>query len=107
MRHTISIEEIRSLCDSGSIVWSEHCGTRMRGRKIKRADVLCCVQNGEIIEDYPADIAPSCLIFGLSTAENILHAVCGIKDDTVHMITAYYPSKDKWEDDYKTRKAVK
>ena len=35
-----------------------------------------------------------------------IHIVCGIGDSKLWLITAYIPGSDKWEDDYKTRKAV-
>lgn len=105
-RHNISIEDVRSLCAVGMIIWTEHCGNRMRERLIKRADVLYCIKHGEIIENYPDDISPSCLVLGCSIAGAVLHVVCGIKDGTVRMITAYYPNMTKWENDYRTRKAV-
>ena len=34
----------------------------------------------------------------------ILHIVCGISEDTVYIITAYYPDTDEWEKDMKTRR---
>ena len=33
-----------------------------------------------------------------------IHIVCGISDNYVHMITAYRPNSDKWEEDMKTRR---
>jgi len=62
---------------------------------------------GEILEQYPNDYPfPSCLIFGKSLDGSILHIVAGCDlGKTVYVITAYYPSSDKWESDYKTRKA--
>ena len=56
---------------------------------------------GEIIEDYPDDYPfPSCLMLGA----NHLHVVCGVGAGILWIITAYHPTKDKWEDDLKTRK---
>jgi hypothetical protein len=38
---------------------------RLRERGIKRADVINCIQSGEIIEQYLDDMPfPSCLILG-------------------------------------------
>jgi hypothetical protein len=34
-----------------------------------------------------------------------IHAVIGINVDKMFIITVYHPSLDKWENDYKVRKA--
>ena len=63
--------------------------------------------NGEIIESYPDDYPyPSALILGYDSNSNPLHIVAGIGDESLKIVTTYYPSLDKWESDYKTRKAV-
>ena len=38
---------------------------------------------------------------GYNINNKILHIVCGMSEDTIHMITAYYPDTDKWEGDMK------
>ena len=60
--------------------------------------------SGEIIEQYPDFwLNPACLVFGYMVDNQILHVVVGI-DDYVHIVTAYYPSKEKFESDMKTRR---
>jgi hypothetical protein len=102
----ILILDIQTLILSGSIFWSEHLALRLRERGIKRADIISCINNGEIIEQYPGDKPfPSCLILGTSTSGKPLHVVCGLDYNTCcYMITSYYPSTDKWKLDFKTRK---
>lgn len=81
---------------------------RLRERGIKRADVIACIQNGEIIEQYPeAYPYPACLVFAILKRDKPIHVVTGINDNDLFIITAYYPTLDKWEIDYKTRKAGK
>ena len=64
--------------------------------------------NGEIVEDYPTDYPnPSVLILGYTYNDSPIHVVVGIGNDSIQIITAYYPSLDIWESDYKIRKAVK
>jgi hypothetical protein len=78
----------------------------MRERGIKRADVVACIQNGEIIEQYPdAYPYPACLIFAILINDKPIHVAAGICDNKLFIITVYYPTLDKWESDYKTRKA--
>ena len=93
----------------GKIIWTEHLTFRLRERGIKRSDVIECIQSGEIIEQYPDDMPfPSCLILGKAVDGNQLHVVCALNPgEACCMITAYYPAPNKWEFDFKTRKAVK
>ena len=104
----IKIADVQSLADTGQIVWTEHLSLRMRERNIKRADVLTCIHNGEIIEQYPEDYPfPSCLIFAVLADDKPIHVVAGIGNNQLCIITVYYPTLEKWENDYKTRKVGK
>ena len=77
----------------------------MGDRDIRRDDVIHCIQNGEIIEDYPEDFPhPSCLIFGTTLDNRILHVVAGTDGTHLYIITVYYPSAEKFEPDMKTRR---
>jgi hypothetical protein len=61
--------------------------------------------HGEIIEEYPNDYPyPSCLVLGLSPAGKHLHIVCGMSENTLWLITAYYPNPDEWSGDFSVRK---
>ena len=100
----MKIEEIQKLCSQSKIKWSGHAAERIQQRGISREDVLNCIMDGEIIEDYPDYwLNPACLIFGYSVNNKILHVVVGI-DDYIHIVTAYFPDKTKFEADMKTRK---
>ena len=91
--------------ENGSILWTTHCLARMGERDIQRDDVRNCIMNGEIIEDYPDDFPhPSCLIFGMTLENKILHVVAGTDGIYLYIITAYYPTADKFEPDMKTRR---
>lgn len=74
-------------------------------RNILMIDVKEAINNGKIIEyyfdDYPYQ---SCLILGYNMNNKIMHVVCGINKEIVHIITAYYPDTNKWEEDMKTRR---
>ena len=101
----MDINKIREICKQKKIKWSIHVAARMQERQIKRLDIINCILNGEIIEDYPHDYPnPSCLMFGYTLANRIIHVVIGYDIDNVYIITAYYPNTDKFEDDLKTRK---
>ena len=103
----MDIFDLRSLVLEGKVLWTEHVALRLREQSIKRIDVIDCLQNGVIIEHYPDDMPyPSCLILGFTASQKPLHVVCGLNTGVIcYVITSYYPSPDKWESDYKTRKA--
>lgn len=101
----LKIEDLRVLLNHGTVLWTTHCLQRMGECDIQRDDVKNCIQNGEIIEDYPDDFPnPSCLVFGMTLANKILHVVAGSDGTYLYIITAYYPSADKFEPDMKTRR---
>ncbi len=101
----LNIEIIKEYILKRKVDWTKHCLNRLNQRNIQIADVKTAVSNGKIIEYYYDDYPyPSCLILGYNVDNKILHIVCGINEDMVHMITAYYPDNEKWEDDMKTRR---
>lgn len=101
----INILEMRKLCTPQNIRITLHAAKRLEQRGILLSDAISCVMNGEIIEQYPDDYPyPSCLILGTSVENQFLHVVIGQHDTELFLITAYFPSEDKWESDFKTRK---
>lgn len=101
----IEKEELQKLCSDDTIFLTQHLVIRMKERGIKYSDIKTVLMNGDIIEQYEDDTPfPSCLVMGLTISGKFLHVVCGIGDGMIYVITAYYPSLDKFEDDYKTRK---
>ncbi len=99
------IDYIRELYSRRKLVWKEHATTRMLQRHITRSDIKNCIMSGKIIEQYDNDKPyPSCLILGFCSDERPLHVVCSCDDEYVYIITAYYPSLNKWESDFETRK---
>ena len=96
------------LCTGSRIIWTQHCLERMQERDISRADVKNVILTGEIIEEYPDDYPhPSCLIFGYTINNRILHIVVGCDTINIYIITAYYPDTKKFEEDLKTRRKGK
>lgn len=99
------LDTIRELCKCRKIKWSVHTVARIQERGIDRADILHCLEKGEVIEEYPKDFPnPSCLVFGYTLKQKVLHVVAGCDGENVYIITAYYPNTDKFEADLKTRK---
>lgn len=101
----LNIENIRKYLEKRKVIWSVHCSNRLDKRNISRADVKNAIINGKIIEYYYEDYPyPSCLILGNSSNNKMLHIVCGMNNEFLYMITAYYPDENKWDDDMKIRR---
>ena len=101
----IRIDDVRQKCNDGDLRWSEHIFKRFVKRGITKADVVCALNNGEIIEQYPDDYPyPSCLILGFDVQDKYIHIVCGMGEPELHLITAYYPNEWEWTDDFRIRK---
>ena len=101
----LDILELRKLCIPKNIRITLHAAKRLEQRGIFLKDVISCIMNGEIIEQYPDDYPyPSCLILGLNIDRKFLHVVIGFHYPDLFLITAYYPAADKWESDFRTRK---
>ena len=81
---------------------------RLLQRNINQRDVEHALLNGTIIEEHENDYPyPSCLFYGISVNNKILHIVCGFNGEELWIITAYYPNRDEWNEDMKTRKENK
>lgn len=87
------------------IIWRRHALERMLERELSRSVVLEVASNGEVIEDYSADRpTPTALMFGWDK-ERPIHVVLSLEPDgEVAIITAYEPSLDIFESDYRTRR---
>ena len=109
----MNIEELRRAFFTGiPVEYKAHCQKRMLERDISRADIVNCIMNGEIIEDYPLEDGntkeasfPACLILWVNLDnDNVLHVVLGYNGRKIIIILAYHPDLEHWENDYKTRK---
>jgi len=102
----LDIKTIQDLYAAREVVLTAHFMSKIRIRKIKLADVRHIITTGEIIEQYEDDYPhPSALITGRTEQSVSLHVVTGIGNGKLWLITAYYPTLDRWQDDFKTRKA--
>ena len=78
---------------------------KLRQREIEIRELEEALSIGKIVEDYPDDPrGPSCLILGYTQKGRPLHIVCGIMGVELLIITAYEPSPEEWESDWKTRR---
>ena len=73
-------------------------------RMIRRVEVRRVIEQGGVIEDYPADArGHSCLLLGAGVEGRPIHVVCSPKEDYLAVITAYLPDAHEWSDDFKAR----
>lgn len=101
----IDIAKLRGYYESDAVFVTEHAAERYRQRKIRTRDVRKAVENGEIIEQYENDFPfPSCLILGKDEKGREIHVCMSDEGTSSRIITAYYPSLDKWNEDYRTRR---
>jgi hypothetical protein len=74
-------------------------------RMISTREVRAVILHGVVIEDYPEDArGHSCLILGRGDGGRPIHVVCAPKSDYLAIITAYLPSLEQWESDWRTRR---
>ena len=101
----ITLEKLHMLCHDDTNRMTQHMALRCRERRIRYNDIKNAIITGEIIENYPDDYPqPSCLVLGDTLNGMPIHVVAGVSDEALWLITAYYPDRDMWEADLKTRK---
>ncbi|AQG78460.1 DUF4258 domain-containing protein [Spirosoma montaniterrae] len=91
---------------SGNVQWKKHVLQRIAERNIRQADVLNGLIFGVIIQEYPDDTPFASALFLCFTEHGPLHIVASLNETNAetHIITAYNPSLERFEEDYKTRK---
>lgn len=94
--------------DRTQVYWSRHAITEMVQDQLTRSEVETALQDGEVIEDYPATHRPvlDCLVLGYLQGMHPIHAVIAIDQvrDRIFVVTVYRPSAERWSDDWRTRK---
>jgi hypothetical protein len=100
------LEQVREAATK-RILYLPHALSQMNApeRMISTQEVRGVVFQGEVIEDYPEDVrGHSCLMLGWGDGGRPVHVVCAPKSDYLAIITAYIPSEQQWEPDWRTRK---
>lgn len=98
----IEIETLKQMNIPKKIALTKHAKQRLDEREIRIADIVNCIKTGEIIKQYEDDKPlPSCLILGISTKNRYIHIVVSHDDNFIYLITAYYPTSEHWQNDFK------
>lgn len=101
----LNIDIIKKLIKTGKIRWTNHVMIRLLQRNISQDNIKKAILTGEIIEEYKDSYPyPSCLIYGITVENKVLHVVCGFDGNELWIVTAYYPDNKEWEKDLRTRK---
>lgn len=88
-----------------NLIIKQHAYDRMKERNLNIHAIEEAINSDEIIEQYPYDKPiPSVLILGRINGINPVHIVCAPTDIRLVVITAYHPSSDNWESNWKKRK---
>jgi len=102
----MDLERLREAIKSGRFEWRKHTLIRLAERNVSQDTIIEVIMKGEIIEDYPHNAPfPSCLILGLVEGEPY-HVVVSFDEilEKGYIITAYEPSLDRFEPDFRTRR---
>jgi hypothetical protein len=89
------------------LLFRVHAVQRMFERRISVKNLRQALLNGEVIEDYSAEMtAPGKLILGYQGVRPF-HVVVseGIGTQAAFVITAYIPSQEKWKRDSRRRRS--
>jgi hypothetical protein len=85
--------------------YTAHALERMFERGISPSDCESVLETGDVIETYPDDQPfPSELRLGFVN-DRPIHLVVSRDNETVHVITAYEPSRLRWEEDFRKRRS--
>lgn len=99
------LEVLRSATAQGHIHWHQHAFERFLERGISRAEVVTAIMKGEVIEVYSADRPyPSCLILYAGADPVHVVAAADVAARICHVITAYRPDLEHFEQDLRTRR---
>ena len=102
----LDLEKLRRAVRQENIEWRKHALQRMAEWDISQSTVIQVLLNGERIRDYTEDKPfASALLLGYGDTRP-LHVVAAVDEAATRafVITAYEPSLDIFEADYKTKR---
>lgn len=103
------IAVLNHINQEGSLIqWSRHAITALIEDSLTRGQVEAALEQCVVIEDYPHENRPlpDCLILAFLVDGIPIHAVIALNmaNERLFIVTVYIPSKERWKDDWKTRK---
>ena len=102
----LNLDQLRASVREGRIEWRKHVLQKLAERGLLRSSVLEALLRGERIRDYAEDRPfPSALFLGYISGKPLhVVAACDERSGQVFIITAYEPSLDIFEPDYRTKR---
>lgn len=102
----LDLEKLRRAVRQGNIEWRKHALQRMAEWDISQNAVIQVLLDGERIRDYAEDKPFASALFLGYGAARPLHVVAAVDEAAIQafIITAYEPSLDVFEADYKTKR---
>lgn len=88
------------------VVFGQQVFTQMFARGVAPEIVTRALKSGEIIEEYNDDEASTHYLVLYIEKEKPLHVVAekSEQDGVCYVMTAYWPDRRLWNDDFKTRR---
>ncbi len=102
----MNINKLREAIKKNNFEWRKHTLVRLAERNISQDVVLEVISKGEAIEEYAKDKPfSSCLMFKVVKGKPF-HVVVSLDEQNQkgYIITAYEPTSDKFESDFKKRR---
>ena len=100
------IEEVIGAIRHDRIRITDHADEEAQADQLSFDEIFASVLQSEVIENYPDDRPlPSCLIYGNSRGEELVHSVWAYNRETgwAALITVYRPDPERWLD-WRTRR---
>ena len=105
---SITFDRVGALVTRGEVRVSDHGYDEMADDDILVRDVLAGVNEGVVVEDYPAyPKGPCVLVLQRDFEQQPIHVVWGIPKDLSSpavVVTAYRPNPAIWSEDFMRRK---
>ena len=102
----LDVELLRQAVREQRVEWRKHVVQKLAERGLAQRAVLDVLLTGERIRDYTEDRPfPSALFLGYAGSKPVhVVAACDETNRRAFIITAYEPSLDIFESDYRTKK---
>ena len=104
-----TLDRIKNLIRNKNVLISNHGYEELTEDNIFVRDLIDCIEDSLLIEDYP-DYAkgPCVLVLQKDRTGHPVHVVWGIPksaDSPAVLVTAYRPDPEKWSNDYLRRRS--
>jgi hypothetical protein len=93
----INIEWIKEKVTNSDYYYSKHGDQERQNDNLSFSEIEEAANNGRIIEQYnDTGRGESCLVAGFTDCGKPVHIVCGIRGDSMVIITVYIPMPPKF-----------